>query len=215
LARPAWPIPVLWPDGPTAVILAGGPSLDLAQVRRVAMARLEGRCRVVAVNDAVYPCWFADWLHGCDYKWWNWHRLTATKFPGVRTTCTETVPEAWAHYIKVLPPDPKTGRRGGFADEPDSVAGGGNGGYQAIQVAVKAGAKRLILLGFDMKAGADGKTHFFGDHQDRIRSDYARTMLPNFPTLIEPLKARGVTVLNCTPDSALRCFPLAKLEDIL
>ncbi len=45
--------------------------------------------------------------------------------------------------------------------------------------------------------------------------DYANDMLPNFPTLIEPLKARGVEVVNCTPGSALTCFPMGKIEDLL
>jgi len=210
----SWPIPVLWP-GAAAVVVAGGPSLDLAQIRHVARARLEEQCRVIAVNDAVYPCWFGDWLHACDGKWWTWHRLTATKFPGVRTTCTETVPESWAHYIRVLPPDRETGLKTGFADEPDALVGGGNGGYQAIQIAVKAGARRVILLGLDMKFGAGGKAHFFGDHPDHIRSDYDGTILPNFPGLADALKARGIEVINCSPNSALTCFPMARLEDVL
>jgi len=218
MSRDSWPVPLLWPDGPTAVIIGGGPSFDLAQNRLIARATLENKCRVIAVNDAIYGAWWADWLHGCDIKWWMWHRETVTKFPGIRTTCTETVPEAWAKFLRVQL-DKQSGYSGGFPEEPDTVAGGGNGGYQAIQIAVKAGARRVVLVGFDMHdithEDEPGRAHWFGDHPDRIRSDYSGTMLPYFPTLIEPLAERGVEIFNATPNSALKCFPWAPLPSIL
>ena len=222
MSRASWPIPLLWPDGPTAVILAGGPSLSLAQVRYVARARLENRCKALAVNDAVYLAWWADWLHGCDGKWWTWHKDTAAKFKGVKTTCTETAAESAARFVRVR--DPATApqelhdkglKRGGFADAPDEVAGGGNGAYQAIQMLAKAGAKKILLLGVDMKPGPENEAHWFGEHPDSIRSDWRSSMLPFFPTLVEPLKERGVEVINCSPDSAIECFPKARLEDVL
>jgi hypothetical protein len=213
MARAAWSVPVLWP-GETTVVIGTGPSLTLAQVRLVALAKLNEKCRVIAVNDAVYVAWWADWLHACDYKWWAWYRETAPKFPGIRTTCTESVPEAWADYIKVIPPA-QDGSRGGFASAPDTVAGGGNGGYQAIQLAVKAGSPRVLLLGLDMKLNAEGGSHYHGDHPDKIRSDYANTMLPNFPSLAEDLERRQVEVLNCASGSALTCFRMRPLEDVL
>ena len=195
------------------VIVAGGPSLTLAQVRHVARARLANRCRVIAVNDAIYPCWWADWLHACDIKWWHWHQETALEFPGIRTTCTDTVPESWAHYLKVITPyddDPRIK----IADEPDTVASGNNGGYQAIQCAVKAGSRRVILLGFDMRFSDGYQSHWFGDHPDKMRSQYDN-MLENFPGLKVALDARGVEVINCTPGSALTVFKKASLESVL
>ena len=210
-----WSIPEIWP-GETVVIMASGPSLDLTQVRHVALARLEERCRVIAVNDAIFVAWWADWLHACDFKWWNWHRATVTKFAGFKTTLTETVPKEWSvRLLRTAPIDRETGDTVGFPDEPDMVAGGGNGANQAIQIAVKAGAKRVILLGVDMKTGAGDKSHYFGDHEDGMRSDYKGTMLPYFETLIGPLKNRGVEIVNCSPGSALTCFPMARLGETL
>src|SRR5690606_9521612 len=75
-----WRATALFRGRPT-VIVAGGPSLDLAQVRAVAMARAGDRIRVVAVNDAVYPCWFADIAYACDRKWWRYHN-GLPGFPG-------------------------------------------------------------------------------------------------------------------------------------
>jgi len=215
MSRETWPVPVLWPDGPTVVIMGGGPSYNLKQNRWIAQARLTNQCRVIAVNDAVFGAWWADWLHACDSKWWMWHRETAVKFPGIKTTCTETVPIQWAEWVRSQV-DPVTGNTGGFAERADEVAGGGNGGYQAIQLAVKAGGKRVVLVGFDMHdithENDESDAHWFGDHPDRIRSNYSGSMLHYFPTLLDPLAERGVEVLNATPGSAITCFPTTDLE---
>ena len=40
-------------------------------------------------------------------------------------------------------------------------------------------------------------------------------MIPCFESLIAPLAARGVAVVNCTPASALACFPMAPLRQAL
>lgn len=213
MSRHAWSIPRLWP-GETVVILAGGPSLDLAQIRHVAMARLEERCRVIAVNDAVFPAWWADWLHACDVKWWTWHRNTATKFKGIKTTTTETVPVAWGVRLLRIGGD-TGGQAGGWSERRNTIYPGGNGGYQAIQCAMKAAAARVLLLGFDMRRPKDGPGHFFGEHPDGMRSDYEDTMLPWFDTLLEPARDMGVEIINCAPGSAIECFPRANVEEIL
>jgi hypothetical protein len=185
------------------------------QVRHVALARLENKCRVIAINDAIFVAWWADWLHGCDYKWWNWHRSSALKFTGIKTTLTDSVPDAWdVHLLKTAKAD-KEGRTGGFPAEADTVAGGGNGAFQCIQLAAKAGAKRILLLGVDMKFGEDKQSHWFGDHPDRIKSDYEGTMLCHFPSLVEPLAQRNVEVINCSPDSALKIFPAGDIKALL
>ncbi len=213
MTRTAWSVPVIWPDA-TVVVIGTGPSLTLSQLHLVARARLAERCHVIVVNDAVFVAWWADWLHACDYKWWAWHRDTAPKFPGIRTTCIETVPESWARYLKVIIPNTE-GDRGGFAEDPDTVAGGGNGGYQAIQLAVKAGGHKVLLLGLDMKLADDGNPHYHGDHPDQTRSDYKNTMLPHFPGLAKDPKRLNVEVLNCSPGSAIDCFPRVPIEEAL
>lgn len=39
-------------------------------------------------------------------------------------------------------------------------------------------------------------------------------LIPNFATLVRPLRERGVEVINCSPGSALECFPKARLEGV-
>ena len=95
---------------------------------------------------------------------------------------------------------------------------GANSGYQAINLAVHFGAKRIILLGYDMKSGPGGELHHHPDHPTGMNNpdagNYAR-WIKNFATMEPDLNRAGVEVINCTPGSALECFPRAHLEDVL
>lgn len=196
---------VLPADVPT-VCVGGGSSLTLKHIRHIVRARLTGRCRVIAVNDAVFPLWnVADWLHGCDFKWWNWHREIAPKFDGIRTTLGEEVPKAWATRIFY------NGTEGFESNALENgIRHGSNGGYQAMHMAVNCGARELILLGYDMHG-----QHWFGDHPKETTVDYSKAMLPKFNGLVEPFAELGVKVTNASPGTALKAFPLGDLEDVL
>lgn len=80
---------------------------------------------------------------------------------------------------------------------------GSNSGLLGMEVAVKLGATSIILLGFDMHG-----THYFGPHQQ------LRNTQPNrFDQFKKQFAAfNKVPVYNCTPDSALHCFPRMTLE---
>jgi hypothetical protein len=87
---------------------------------------------------------------------------------------------------------------------------------QGINLALHFGGARAVLLGFDQKAAEGDRTHWHAGH--RIPSDpadYAATMIPEFESMVAPLAAAGLEVLNATPDSALECFPKIKLRRVL
>ena len=96
---------------------------------------------------------------------------------------------------------------------------GGNGGYQALNLAVHFGAKRIILLGYDMKSGPEGQLHHHAKHPAGLNNPDPLINYPSwihaFGTLGPDLKRAGVEVINCTPGSALTCFPMANLEEVL
>lgn len=91
---------------------------------------------------------------------------------------------------------------------------GGNSGYQAINLAFHTGAKRIVLLGFDMQR-TDGKAHWFGNHPGNMQvpSPYA-DWLHKFEQLAADLKVQGVEVLNCTRETALTCFERVSLDAV-
>ncbi len=205
-------MPPLW-RGETCFIVAGGPSL-----RDVECGVLEGR-RVIAINDAYRLCPFAGILYFCDTKWYRWH-ANDPEFRDVAGTKVRLAPLAaepdLPEPIKILRNDDRHGSPGGLCEEPDGLRTGRNSGYQCINLAVHLGCKRIVLLGYDMKMAADGASHWFGDHPVPTRANtYREAMLPHFASLVDPLKARGVEVINATRGSAIDCFPAADLADLL
>jgi len=102
----------------------------------------------------------------------------------------------------------------GLELEPTGLRTGRNSGYQAINLAVHLGAARILLLGYDMAENPVGPSHWFGEHPDHQPSPYPQ-MREAFDTIVEPLAAIGVTVVNCSRRTALTAFPCALLEDEL
>lgn len=98
--------------------------------------------------------------------------------------------------------------------EPDTIGGGGNSGFQALNLAASPhffGARRIALVGFDM-SDAGGK-HWYGRNTwpnsgNPDRSAFAR-WIEAFDNAATELARRGVSVVNLNKESALRCFPFA------
>jgi hypothetical protein len=200
--------------GETAVILGGGPSLSLETVHRVVLARLDGRCRIVCVNDAIYVCAAADWVHGTDGMWWRTHVHRLIEHGAIKTTLADDLPARWGvRRLVATGPD-------GFDPDPAHVRDGGNGVFTSIHALIHAGVGRVLLLGVDMKPGERGRTHWHAGHphpgfrQPVSPSDYA-AMARRFETLKPTLAERGIDVLNCSPNSALRTFQSARIFDLL
>lgn len=195
----------IW-EGETAVIVAGGPSLTLAQVRAIGVAHALGRCRVIAVSDAVYPCWFADICFSSDAKWWDHHhglsafrRIKISRNPLGR------------YDIQNLH---DTGECG-FDPVPGNVRHGSNSGYQAVHLAAQLGASEIVIVGMDYSDGG-ARDHWFGLHKGRMdmHSD-TDTWRRHFRTLTDALKERGVSVLNASPTSTISWLPHCDMETCL
>lgn len=213
---PYWSAPALWPDS-TIVCIGGGPSLTAAQVEacRDRLDKRGFRVRAIAVNNAYVLAPWADVLYFCDCKWWRWHHQKLTGWKGMIVRMQGGAHDFGDARIKVLR---NLDVKGGLADRRDGLHNGQNGGYQAINLAVHLGAKKIVLLGYDMHAplvNGRPQTHWFGDHPGGTNPSVYDTMLPWFETLVRPLEKRGIEIVNCTPGSAIRVFPRKPLQDAL
>jgi len=194
-ALPSSPaVPKLWPQG-TIVCLGSGPSLTRADVDFC-----RGKARVIAVNDAYRLAPFADVLYACDAKFWRWHK-GVPNFAGLKYTLDRSV-----GYPDVVVLQ-NTGQTG-LELNPTGLRTGYTSGYQALNLAVHLGASRIVLLGYDFQGD-----HFFGSHPDQTKPPF-QVCLKQFPTLVAPLAAAGVTVINATRTTALTTFPRVPLEDV-
>lgn len=107
-----------------------------------------------------------------------------------------------------------TGRQAGS----DGVMHGGNSGYQALNLALHLGARRIVLLGYDMGVGEDGRLHWFGRHPSGLNNpkpEHFATWAKAFGALAPALADLGVEVVNCSRRTALDCFRRAPLEEVL
>lgn len=108
---------------------------------------------------------------------------------------------------------------GGLSSQANGLCTGLNGGYQALGIAVLAGAKSIVLLGYDMHYPG-GRSHWHDGHyqggQKVVVGEhmYAHGYTKYFRSAAPLLKERGVHVVNATPGSKLGCFPFDELCDV-
>lgn len=190
----------MW-EAKTVAILASGPSLTPEQVHLVAAAGLPA----IAINDTFRLAPWADMLYAADTQWWRVNAQEALKFPGLKVTAHDSCEFRAVNLLH------RTGTDG-FDHDPSCIRTGGNSGYQAIHVAIHAGARRILLLGFDM--GLKKGEHWHGAHKRPLRTtDLAsyHMWIQRFPAL----RGRGASIINCTPGSALGCFPRQELAEAI
>ena len=105
---------------------------------------------------------------------------------------------------------------GGLSMDPGYLATGGHSGYQALNLAILAGAKTLLLLGYDAHDPAPGADdHWFGKHPRNTSPAVYPLIRKSFRDNAAAIHAAGVLVLNCSPGSAIDAFERADLADCL
>lgn len=184
-------------------LVGGGPSL-----RGFDFAALARRAHI-AINKAFLSCPRADAVYWGDGKFWNEHRdrlLDQRLVSGVRFALRDDV------YRAVYPPHQvetmANGGMTGLSTRWPVIRHGNNSGYAAINLATLLGARRLCLLGYDMRLGPEGEDHWHDGYAEKIRAHTLEChMLPHFASLVEPLRQIGVEVVNASPESALPHWP--------
>lgn len=192
-----------WP-GETCVVVASGPTaadapLDLAR----------GRARCIAINNSWQLAPWADVLYAADDRWWLAAR-GAPEFAGRRLTPDRIAAQRYGlelvHFVR--------GYYGFAFDTPGHIGQGGHSGFHAINLAAQAGIAKLILVGFDMRLDRGG--HWHRDHAKVNPTAFnMKRWAKNLDEAAPQLFARGLSVINTSPVSALRAFPVMSLEEAL
>lgn len=199
----SWHVPPIF-AGQTVAILASGPSMSQAVADRVR------HLPRVAVNTTYRLAPDADIIYASDGAWWK-QNPEAVNCPGLKVSveardgCRHPYTPDAVHTLR------HKGRHG-FDDRTDCLRTMNNSGGAAIHVAVQARAARILLLGFDMHGG-----HWHGQHQKPLGNP-GPALLRDWCELIAEFAravAGRVEILNCTPGSALRCFPMVSLDEAL
>ena len=155
---------------------------------------------------------WADVLYGCDARWWNEHngckdfwgeRYSSHAKGSVSDNKTDVAEKYGLNLVKGAP-------GAGFSTDPDVIHYGDNSGHQAVNLAILLGSPYIVLVGFDMRF-KEGKSHFFGDHPKDL---FQRKEYGSFARMFKPAP-KGVEIINATPGSALKVYPMMGLEDAL
>jgi len=201
-------VPKTW-LGLTAVCIGGGPSLNQDQIDLVYKAHKESSIKVIAINNAYQVAPWADVFYACDSIWWQWHYEESKDFDGLRVTISREAKKRYSDLIWIE----GEAHDQGLSKRQDSIVNGKIGGYQAIGLAVNFGAKKILLLGYDMRS-IDGASHWHGDHPNFQRPVWDNR-IDHFKNMIPDLSKRDIEVINCSPGSALDAFKMGDLEEEL
>ena len=187
------------------VIAGPGPSLSQEQIDMVR----ESGVHCIAIGEAgrvLYPD--AQVLYHCDRKWWH-HWDFCPDFKGLRVSL-EDVDSDLVYEME------RSELKEGLDLRYPYLVTGAHSGYQAINLAMFAQPKEIILIGYDMKDAKDGRHNIVGHHPRGVRRPYDFNLfMSTLSSLVPVLDNLGVSVYNCTIDSALTCFPRKDLTDVL
>lgn len=186
----------MW-QGETCFILGGGASLTAEVAERV-----RGRKTIVINSTCTIAPW-ADVLFFHDFPWFRDHRALVENWPGIVITASKrasqySTPRVLKYWVR----------------PPTIQAKPLSSGHHAVDVAIGLGCSTVVLLGFDCRL-VDGRSHNHTHYDHREGRLYADKFLPAWAEYPARAAARGVTVLNATPGSAIGVFPTVSLDAVL
>ena len=219
-----WKVPKLWPDS-TVFIIGGGSSIK-HQIEHIATVLWEIRedhlnqARTIACNDAYM---WGDMIDVCLFGDWSWftyqcenHAAALRQFTGMFVSPCDEAKRCPA--VKAV-----QRRKRGLCEDPDFIAWNCNSGGCAINLALHLGAKKIVLVGFDMKLNEKTRESNWHPNEKAIKhgkpptQDSYTRMLGFFTSIKEDLdkKFPNVEVINATPGSALKEFPIMSFDEVV
>lgn len=162
-------------------------------------------------------------LYGCNLAFWEHYWDTLEAHPAEKWTTNKEASERF-HINWIAEKNAM-----GLSTDPDVIHHGHGSGYSLVSMAHRNGAKRIILLGYDLKYAPDydGKSQHIGSTPRHYFGEYPHSM-QHWPSvqvqqgvhvellnLYRSIAEQGlVEVINCTPDSAIDCFPQRDIDAV-
>ena len=192
----------IW-TGETIYLIGGGPSL-----KNFKWNSLQGK-KTIAINKAIKFYNNADVMYWTDGRVYTWFEKEINEFKGLKYTIRA---RSYPSNVTIL----KKGKKYGLELAKDTLSHGNNSGYAAINLAIHLGAKRIVLLGYDMGRTNEG-SHFHDGYPVNATADkiYKEQFLPGFSILKNELKGKGIQIFNACPTSNLKAFPRITIEEAL
>jgi hypothetical protein len=196
-----WTIEPEW-LGQTAFIVGGGPSL-----RSIDLNVLRGQ-KIIAINTSYQVVPFADFLLFADFNWWDHYSKQLDGFAG-RLVCASRTPmnPRLLMVRRKVPP--------GLDQPNDCLPIQYTTATGAMGLAVKLGAKKLVLLGIDGKVAEDGKIHHHKSYPWPMIDGWQQRHRDDLQKMVAPLRHLGIEVVLATPSAYEDLWPLMPLSNLL
>lgn len=203
-------LPQWWQDwsGETCVIVASGPT-----ARDVPIEKARGLAHFIAINESWRLAPWAEILLGCDASFWD-AKNGVPEYSGIKL-CLERGPTTKNWGINFLP-SKRPDDRIVLNEEIGKVGWGGNSGFNAFNLAIQFGCRKVILVGYDMRI--DYGVHWHGKHAEGMGNPTrgnAERWRRAMDAAAKPVRDHGVMAINCSPISALQNYPKMTFEEAL
>jgi len=215
------------------VIVGTGPSVNETQLNHIRLARQEDKCRIITINNS-YQVIDPDIHFACNFQWWDYYFKTDPRLKELRDGGTDmwTWNKDTANKYKI---NHVPGRwKDSLSTDKKWIHFGHGSGFEGLGVCYHYDFHTIVLVGYDLKfpkgyngkkkVVGEGKRHYFGEYPKTLQH---WTQSPNsvdkngkligLIQLYEKIdcKKLDVNIINCTPGSALTCFPNKRLEEAI
>jgi len=227
-----WKVPKIWDNG-ECWIIGGGSSIieqfsipfDIVELVRTKQAPLSIFSKymeaihskhVIGVNAAFKLGRWIDFCFFGDTGWFEDNKVALARFAGIKVTSAPIFAKREMHYpgIKYLSQD--VNKSHGISSVPYTVCWNANSGAAAISLAAHLGAKKIVLLGFDMQLGSQGTSHWHNEYPKSVtRNPVFIRHLRGFPSIAKDAESMGIEIVNASPNSVIDCFPKISVGGIL
>lgn len=191
----------IWQDE-VVYIVGGGPSL-----KDFDWTKLKGK-KVIAINRAFEVVPDADVLYWTDSRFFRWFKEDIKKFTGLKYTCRPFIGKPADVTLLQSNSAMKLEMR------PSFISHGNNSGYGAINLAVKLGATKIYLLGYDMNSNPKD-THWHSGYDTKHNHSIYSKMIKYFEGLPAEAEKLGVEIFNANIKSQLTVFRKCTIEDAI
>jgi len=195
------------------IVIGTGPSLTSEQIDQCKGFKTFGINRAYQFDvDVMLACNFDFW----DHYWNDIKKFKCHKW----TPRIESAKKYGINYIEEI-------WRPGLSTDNNFIHAHHGSGPQILNLALHYGVKRMALIGWDMKFPGKvsdreytEKRHYFGEYPAQLQH-WPRTGINGEMTglikEVETIKPSdyGIEIINCTPESALKCFPFQSLSEFL
>lgn len=229
-----WAIPKIWKDADVYIIGGGFSITEQFHIPKNVIDKVKKKelsisayspylsflhdTHVIGVNASLYLGDWIDFNFFGDLGFWEKNRTQLKAHPAPAITCHAQFENkdgmTRGSGVKYVPQDLQH-REGISTRIHPHISWNGNSGAAAINLAYHLGAKRIFLLGFDMRM-VNQQSHWHSEYPKSPQGSQPYGIhLRGFPAIKQDAAILNLKIYNVSPESALKEFPRITFEDMV